>query len=673
MIFALTLLLSAALVFLVQPLLAKQLLPALGGGAVVWTACMLFFQTMLLLGYSYAHLLGRFLAPLQQRMLHSSLVLVSVIWLVTVPEADLTLTVESHPQWQVWRYLLLSIGLPYLLLSATAPLVQHWFAGVYQGKSPYMLYALSNVGSVLGLLCYPFLLEPLLALDAQFIGWQAGFVLFALLLLVLLWRFAGKLPADYRAAAMQLKQRALWRWLALSACGVVLLLSVTQQLTQNIAPVPFLWVLPLLLYLLSYILAFAGKRWYQRQIWLYVFCINLVVALALFYVGRQFDVTSQLAFYLLILFSGCMLCHGELAHSAPERSGLTAFYFWLALGGALGSVLMNLLLPLLFVRQFEFLLVLVLICALVLTPLMRQQRRWQLLGGAIVLLFGTTVWLAEQYMVSKPLFSGRNFYGSVQVTEQQVAGQLQRVLIDGTTSHGSQFLSPPLSNQAQSYYRQGSGAALALQHFIPSSPRRTAAQLRYRNIGLVGLGSGALAVYGQPGDSMTFFEINPLVVTAASNYFSYLSDSAAEVTIATGDGRQLLAQRANSDAAPFDILVLDAFSSDSIPQHLLTAEAMQLYWQQLAEDGILAIHVSNNYLDLTALLRNHAQNLAKQSYFFALPETPGQTATEWVLITNNRRFSEQAVIQQARRPWPTPENANIMWRDNYSNLLQLLK
>ena len=673
MIFALTLLLSAALVFLVQPLLAKQLLPALGGGAVVWTACMLFFQTMLLLGYSYAHLLGRFLAPLRQRVLHSSLLVVSVIWLHSVPAAELAISSQSHPQWQVLRYLLLSIGLPYMLLSATAPLVQHWFAGVNQGKSPYMLYALSNVGSVLGLLCYPFLLEPLLALDAQLRWWQGGFTLFSLLLLVLMWRYSGKLPTDYRAAAMQLKQKLLWRWLALSACGVVLLLSVTQQLTQNIAPVPFLWVLPLLLYLLSYILAFAGKRWYQRQIWLYVFCINLVVALALFYLGRQFDLVSQLAFYLLILFSGCMLCHGELAHSAPKHSALTAFYFWLALGGALGSVLMNLLVPLLFVRQYEFLLVQLLIGALVLAPLMRQQRRWQLLGGAIVLLFGGTVWLAEQYSVSKPLFSGRNFYGSVQVREQQVSGQLQRVLIDGTTSHGSQFLTPPLSTQAQSYYRQGSGAALALQHFIPSSPKRSASQLKYRTIGLVGLGSGALAVYGKPGDSMTFFEINPLVVSAATDYFSYLSDSAADVTIATGDGRQLLAQRGNSDAAPFDILVLDAFSSDSIPQHLLTAEAMQLYWQQLAEDGILAIHVSNNYLDLTALLRNHAKALAQQIYFFALPAEPGQTATEWVLMTNNRRFSGQAVIQQALSPWPTPDNANIIWRDNYSNLLQLLK
>lgn len=672
MLFGLSVLLSAALVFLIQPLLAKQLLPYFGGGAAVWTACMLFFQTLLLGGYAYAYLLSRHLSPLQQRNLHSVLLIAALAVSagnITLPDAS----AGAVPLAAILLYLLKIAGLPYLLLSATGPLVQHWFAHLNSQSSPYRLYALSNIGSVAGLLCYPFLLEPLLQLNSQWQLWLGGLSVFVGCMLLLLWRAVPKLAATVRAQPLQLKQHAALRWLALSACGVILLLAVTQQLTQNITPVPFLWVIPLLLYLLSFILVFASPRFYQRSIWLYVFCLNLLIALALFYLGRQFDVASQLLFYLLILFSGCMLCHGELARSKPEPAALTAFYFWLALGGAVGSLLMNLLLPLLFVRQYEFLLVLLSIYLLVLLPLVAAKPIQRLAVWSVAAVLTLAVVALEYHSEQQTVFSGRNFYGSVQVRDVMLEGENQRQLIDGTTSHGSQFTRAPLSDKAQSYYRDGSGAALAIEYFLPASLERSAAQLQQRHIGLIGLGAGALAAYGRAGNSFSFYEINPLVIEAAQQHFSYLADSDAEIILHSGDGRLLLADQLKDGSQQFDVLVLDAFSSDSIPQHLLTAEAMQLYWQHLQTDGVLAVHVSNNYLDLTALLRNHATALQKQAYFFALPAQGFQPATEWVLITANSRFANQPVIRQAVKSWPTADNPKLMWTDSYSNLLQLLK
>ncbi|MDX1678525.1 fused MFS/spermidine synthase, partial [Arsukibacterium sp.] len=457
--------------------------------------------------------------------------------------------------------------------------------------------------------------------------------------------------------------------------GVVLLLAVTQQLTQNVPPVPFLWVLPLSLYLLSYIVVFNKPGWYQRGLWLYLFCLSMVFGLLLFYLGRQFDLISQLLLYLTILFSGCMLCHGELARLKPEPQYLTGFYLLLAAGGVLGSVAVNLLAPLVFIQQWEFLLVLLAIYLLLLWPDSAAKPRWQqslwLSGG---LLFGLSIigleWQLGQYNV----YSERNFYGSLVVRDLTVNGRTQRQLIDGTTSHGSQYLDPALSGTAQSYYRPGTGGALALQHFLPAAPSRSISQLQQRNYGLVGLGTGALAVYADPADTVTFYELNPAVIKVATEYFSYLGDSAAKVNIVPGDARlTLAAELAKRGSNQFDVLVLDAFSSDSIPQHLLTIEAMQLYWQHLQSDGVLAVHVSNNYLDLTSLLRNQAKALGLNAYFIATQAEGIHPAAEWVLITANARFVGQPVIQQAQSPWPSPLNPEVSWTDQRSNLLQVLK
>ena len=674
-LFPLTIFLSAALLFLVQPMLAKQLLPYFGGGAAVWTACMLFFQSLLLAGYGYAHLLSRYLAPKNQRRVHSSLLMLAVVSLPLLWQANITPALLPSPLAAILLLLTLLVGLPYLLLAATGPLLQHWFASRFPLRSPYRLYALSNLGSLGGLLVYPFVLDPLFSLNEQRQYWVVGFVLFALTCLLLMWRELGQLSAAIRAVSARLNRQYALRWLALSACGVVLLLAVTQQLTQNVPPVPFLWVLPLSLYLLSYIVVFNKPGWYQRGLWLYLFCLSMVFGLLLFYLGRQFDLISQLLLYLTILFSGCMLCHGELARLKPEPQYLTGFYLLLAAGGVLGSVAVNLLAPLVFIQQWEFLLVLLAIYLLLLWPDSAAKPRWQqslwLSGG---LLFGLSIigleWQLGQYNV----YSERNFYGSLVVRDLTVNGRTQRQLIDGTTSHGSQYLDPALSGTAQSYYRPGTGGALALQHFLPAAPSRSISQLQQRNYGLVGLGTGALAVYADPADTVTFYELNPAVIKVATEYFSYLGDSAAKVNIVPGDARlTLAAELAKRGSNQFDVLVLDAFSSDSIPQHLLTIEAMQLYWQHLQSDGVLAVHVSNNYLDLTSLLRNQAKALGLNAYFIATQAEGIHPAAEWVLITANARFVGQPVIQQAQSPWPSPLNPEVSWTDQRSNLLQVLK
>lgn len=678
-LFPLTILISAALLFMVQPMLAKQLLPYFGGGAAVWTACMLFFQSLLLAGYGYAHLLSRYLQPKQQRLVHSSLLLLALFSLPLMWHAAISPDIAGSPLIAILLLLTLLVGLPYVLLSATGPLLQHWFASRFPLRSPYRLYALSNAGSLGGLLAYPFLMEPLLSLSEQRHYWVIGFVSFTLCCLLLMWRELGHLSAAIRATRARVNRRYALRWLLLSACGVVLLLAVTQQLTQNVPPVPFLWVLPLCLYLVSFIVVFNKPAWYQRGFWLYLFCLSMVFGLLLFYLGRQFDLISQLLLYLTILFSGCMLCHGELARLKPEPRYLTGFYLLLAAGGVLGSATVNLLAPLLFSQYWEFLLVLLAIYLLVLSPANVMKTQWhKVVWRSGALLFCLSIVGFEWQLGQHNVYSERNFYGSLVVrdltiTDQAADKHIQRQLIDGTTSHGAQYLKPPLSKTAQSYYRSGTGAALAMQYFLPSALTRSINQLQQRNFGLVGLGAGALAVYGNAGDSMRFYELNPAVIKVATEYFSYLHDSAATVEIIAGDARLTLAKELQQGSGQYDVLVLDAFSSDSIPQHLLTIEAMQLYWQHLQSDGVLAVHVSNNYLDLTSLLRNQAAKLGVQAYFIANKAQGINPAAEWVLMTNNQRFVNQAVMQQAVSPWPAPLDPRIHWTDQRSNLLQMLK
>ena len=678
-LFPVVILLSAALLFMVQPMLARLLLPYFGGGAQVWAACLLFFQSLLLAGYGYAHLLTRFASLRQQGLIHSVMLVLALCALPWLLNPNLT-TDATSPLWGILTLLTLTIGLPYLLLSATGPLLQYWFAARFPLRSAYRLYALSNLGSFAGLLLYPFVLEPYLPLATQRLYWALGFMLFALGLLLLVWQVllskAASALTKVAVAPLSLQGQPWLRWLGLSACGVVLLLAVTQQLTQNVPPVPFLWIVPLALYLLSFTLVFNRDSWYQRSIWLYLFAISLVMALLLYYLGRQFDLFSQLVLYLVLLFSGCMLCHGELARSKPAHGGLTAFYLVLASGGVLAGILVNLLAPLVFSKYWEFPLVLLAILWLVtLTPWRAKALGANVLAALAGVVFISCFVLAEYWLGQHDVAKSRNFYGSLTVRDVQIQGQWQRQLIDGTTSHGAQYLTAELAQRPLSYYRPTTGVALAIEHFLPADPNRSASQLQQRQLGLVGLGAGALAAYGRPGDSIYFYEINPAVIAAATQHFSYIADSAAEVEIYAGDARLVLAEQWQQQGSKqFDILVLDAFSSDAIPMHLLTAEAMQLYWQHLLPDGVLAVHISNNYLDLSSVLRNQAAALGLTALFIPTPaDAENPAATEWVLLSRNQRFLTQPVLSEAVRPWPRLLKPEVQWTDQHSNLLRVLK
>ncbi|MCH8538906.1 MAG: fused MFS/spermidine synthase [Alkalimonas sp.] len=689
-LFVVTIFLSAVLLFLIQPMMAKVLLPHFGGGAAVWAACMLFFQAMLLAGYSYAHALSSYGSMKQQRRVHALLIIVSLGWLLANRLGAVVPAVGDFPLGSILAWLVISVGLPFLVVSATGPLLQRWFAERFPLRSPYRLYALSNLGSLGGLLSYPFIVEPWLTLSQQTLLWTLGFVLLSACLLLLI---ATQLPVARKSAAEPTMSPAigaesgsagseaasgrLWfYWLALSACGVVLLLAVTQQLTQNVPPVPFLWVVPLALYLLSYIVVFNRDRWYQRSIWLYLFSIGVLMALILMHFGRLFDLYSQLILYLMVLFSGCMVCHGELARLKPKAQQLTQFYLAMASGGVLGGLLVNVVAPVLLHDFYEFPLVLTAILLLAVLPWRKQLSLWRQglwLAGVVSFVVSAVSlqWLFSQHDVHQQ----RNFYGSLSVRDMPIAGHMQRQLIDGTTSHGAQYLAAEKRQTALSYYREGTGVAIALQHFVAGEAERSIEQLHQRHYGMVGLGAGTLAVYGRPGDRIVFYELNPAVIETADRYFSYLSDSAADIEVLPGDARRVLQQQwEQSGSQKFDVLVLDAFTSDAIPQHLLTREAFELYWQHMMPDGILAVHVSNNYLDLTSVVRNHAKAMGLESFFIhTVPDDNNLAATDWILLTKNHRFMRQIVLFQATSNWPTELDPTIHWTDDFSNLLRVLK
>jgi len=658
---------SAFLLFQVQPLLAKSLLPVFGGGAQVWTTCLLFFQTFLLAGYCYAHLLVKFLDIKKQQIVHLSLLLVSLLAL-PLGLSDSDIKEQASPELALLLKLAMSVGLPYFVLAATSPLLQSWQSQSLNSKV-YKLYSYSNIGSFLALLSYPFVFEPWLTLSAQSWAWSLVYGVFVLL-------FAGfiglALKQNNYIQAAQSDENAssldkrLPLWLLLSACGVIMLTATTSAMTQNVSPIPFLWLLPLSLYLLTFILCFHSAKVYQRWFWLAVFAFSSFIGLMLFFIGSQLDLLSQIVLYSTVLFSACMICHGELEKTKPHQSKLTQFYLMMSLGGALGTAAITFIAPEIFTLFYEYPLALGLVLALFIYSLISTEqfaksRNMVLVASSVlVLLAPTFIWLNSQFTNHDTLRS-RNFYGLLSVKEVSINGQMERRLIDGTTSHGTEIIEPTyLQGQPQSYYRFETAVAQLLN-----------SQTNGAQVGFIGLGAGTLAAYGKHRDNYTFYELNPNVVATAQSHFSYLNNSKAQIEYVVGDGRvQLQKQKEQGQASRFDALVLDAFSGDAIPMHLLTLEAMQLYLSQLKEHGVLAIHISNSHLDLTPLMRGLADELKLKVHFF---ETKAKQAhehnTHWVTLT----FDEQAIesFKHLQSPWPN-QKPTFIWRDDYSNLMSAL-
>jgi hypothetical protein len=656
-----TIVLGAILLFLVQPMVAKAILPWFGGSAAVWTTCMLFFQTVLFLGYAYAHWMNRRVGARAQALVHLALLGVSLWFLPPLPAAYWRPTGGEEPVGRILALLAVAVGIPFFLLSSTSPLVQSWCArnGVLL---PYRFFALSNLASLAGLLGYPLWIEPAMKLEAQGRLWSGGFAAYGVCGGVL--AFLSR--RGERAAGAEAVQKPGWQqqavWLVLAACGSTLSLAVTNHLCQNVAPIPFLWVLPLAAYLLSFIVCFERDGWYQRPVVLPLHLASLAGAgYLLASDGQEFRLRLMVPALTAGLFLWCVYCHGELAKRKPAREHLTYFYLMVALGGAAGAALVSLGAPFLLPAYFDLAVALA-ACGLI--TLMMEYRKsvvtdiaWTALAIWLAVVVGAYV----QSSRANARLLTRNFYGSLRVVESGSGNMARRSLVHGVVTHGAQFQSPEKRQIATAYYGKGSGAQLAIENFR-HSPQK---------VGVIGLGVGTVAGYGRPGDTYRFYELNPAVVEAAEREFSFLADTPANVETVVGDGRLSLEREAPQE---FDVLIVDAFSGDSIPSHLLTLECFAIYLRHIRQDGVLALHVSNSALDVVQVVRAAALRLGLPWLEFhtdAEAETD-RAESDWVLIARSRELLEKPSLAAARRGGAGTNRAQP-WTDTYSSLISILK
>jgi hypothetical protein len=762
--FALTIFTGAFLLFQVQPLIGKYILPWFGGSPGVWTTCMLFFQMLLLGGYAYAHFVSRHLRPRTQAIVHLVLVAAALATLPITPAETWKTHSSGDPTWHILALLAASLGLPYLVLATTGPLMQEWFRRTAPGVSPYRLYSLSNVGSLLALISYPFYFETRFTRQAQAQFWSWGLVVYALACAFCAWRL-WRLPAATESAGANAAVAAVTRptpyqrllWLCLPACASILLLAVTNKMCQDVAVIPFLWVLPLALYLLSFIISFDSPRWYSRFYYTIALVVTMVAVCQALIEGTDMAIVAQVVIYSSVLFVGCMVCHGELYRLKPDPSHLTSFYLMIAAGGAVGGLFVALVAPNLFTNFYEMHLSLALTVALLLAitlvdRLALSPRRWRMLF--IVLALGAAyganrglgwvvIWLRDQdTAISQPIWrlwnwahvqgvpwlgwallavlavgvvlwrrrssqeldwhrpacgllalglgalivalsfqirdalrgslhSARNFYGVLSVFqyEQDRPESHYYLLQHGRITHGIQFAAPDRAGMITSYFGSSSGLGLAMQHFPKKEGRR---------IGLLGLGVGTIAAYGRDGDYMRIYEINPQVTDIAAKPFTYLALSKAKTEVIMGDGRLSM------EAEPpqqFDILIMDAFSSDAVPVHLLTKEAFEIYLKHLKPDGTILVNISNRYLDLRPVVENAAQLFGLQTHHIdsgdgGYDEENGGGwwlyAATWMILSKNKEFMNLEVLRQVASPPATKPNDIPLWTDDYTSMYRIL-
>lgn len=665
-LYAATVFLSAFLLFLVQPILAKQILPWFGGAAVVWTLCMVFFQLVLLLGYAYAHwLAGRARAA----WIHIALLAASLAFLPAIPDAAWKPAGGASPVWGVLGLLFATVGLPYFLLSSTSPLVQSWYARARPGASPYRLFALSNLASMLALLGYPFAIEPWIGSARQSWVWSAGYAAFAACCVALAWR-TRRLPPLPRSEGLQQadaarpRAREIALWLALATSGSAILLSVTNHLTQNIPSIPLLWVVPLAVYLLTFILCFESPRWYRRDLYLASLAFVLCV-MAYFLADRkyQFELNSQVPIFTVGLFFVCMFCHGELAVRRPAPRHLTLFYLVVSLGGVLGGILVGIVAPVTLPGYLELPIALVAIALIAL--LTNLRRPWPV----VALLF--SVWIGTGFGLGyyvhgfreDTVHIERNYYGVLRVKEGQSDASDPETrylsLMNGAILHGEQYVSEKYRHSATTYYKVGSGIGRTLVAF-EGRPIRVA---------VIGLGAGSLAVYGDADDVYRFYDINPAVIRIAHNYFTYLEECAAHVDVVLGDARLSMAAEPPQG---YDVIAVDAFTGDSIPVHLITVEAVSQYLRHLKPGGVIAFHVSNRFLDLKPVLLEIARVQGLQFAFLHESGEDGATTSDWVLLTRDKDFLEKPAIKEITEE-VEPKPGLRPWTDDFSNLVQVFR
>jgi hypothetical protein len=661
--------LSAFLLFQIQPIVARRLLPEFGGTPAVWSTCLLFFQAVLLAGYIYAHWL-------QWRWAHAVLLAGSFAFLLIAPAKLHSPGAAGDPSLQILLLLAATVGPPYFLLASTAPLVQRWFTAERPGASPWRLYALSNFGSFLALLSYPFAVEPYIRLATQTQIWTW---LYGAFVVVCGWTALTSPGTSVALGTSAVSQgvahdrpsalRVLF-WLALAASGSTILLATTNEISQEIAVNPFLWVAPLSLYLLTFVLTFESDRWYKPGLYAGLAGLFTAIACAVSSAASGIPVLPQLGVYLAALFVACMLCQGELVRSRPSPRYLTQFFLTVAAGGALGGVFVALVAPRVFTEFSEYPIGLGAACLLGLASWVHREGRkaWSNFDTRIpvtalalgVLTAGSDAAISGG---QGSLVSRRNFYGILRVSETEDLNGPKRKLTHGRIDHGFQYQQAPRRDWPTSYFGPHSGVGIALNGVFEAHP----GPLR---IAVVGLGTGTLAAWGRPGDTIRYYEINPNVVSIADTWFSFLKDSKAHIEVVPGDARIQLADELDRGApGNFDVLAVDAFSSDSIPMHLLTAECADVYRRHLKPGGILLLHITNRTLDLEPVARGIAQHLgwqAAQLISQSHPET-GEYASRWVLISANPSAFA------AGSGWMPLSRPPLLWTDDFASLWHVLK
>ena len=699
--YAASIFISAFLLFLIQPIIGKLILPWFGGTPTVWSTVMVFFQVLLTGGYAYAYWLIERAPEKRRSHIHIFLLGVTVLAMVGLGaqwNSPITPSAAWKPQnieapiGNIFKLLLVAVGLPYFMLATNSTLTQAWFGRTYPQRSPYALYALSNVGSLLGLIAYPFLVEPILSLKMQAWVWSGGFLVFAMLAGLVTIRSQRKtasnaeplIKTDPAEAAEPPTIPIQILWIALSMTASALMLAVTNQITREVAPIPFLWILPLTIYLLSFILTFSGERWYSRPIYALFLVISAIGFLwAIFHSDGNF--LWQIILYSFALFVSVMVCHGELYRLRPTPVHLTRFYLLVSVGGALGGIAVSLIAPLIFDGYFElnvaYTLVFVLLAVLTfMRPTIELKKPRLRFGhdvmiGAVALSLGLfTVYYVNAYHMDNLRLVERNFYGIIRVQEinQEEPGKLANMMVHGITVHGIQYLNEEMRALPTTYYTAESGVGLA----ILNHPK-------YGNgmhLGMLGLGTGTLATYSKPGDDYRLYEINPVVMNLAEgegDYFSFLANSKANIHTVLGDARiSLERELAESGSNQFDLLVLDTFSSDAIPVHLVTSEAFEIYIRHLAPDGIIAAHISNEHLDLRPVFYQLAQANNLKMVVIQSPGNEDELSfpATWVLLARDGDLF--ANPQFANRAEASSEYANSpvrVWTDDYSNLFQILR
>lgn len=676
-VYAATIFLSAFLLFQVQPMIAKFVLPWFGGSAAVWSASLLFFQLLLLAGYLYAHCLIRYLKPRQQVMVHCTLLLISLVTLPIIPKDYWKPVGGADPLVGILLLLGATVGLPYTLLSATSPLLQAWYLRTKAGVIPYRLFALSNFGSMLALLSYPFLVEPNIALRSQARIWSVGFAAFALACGWAAWKSREGTDALQTAAhedAPPPRFPTILLWISLAACASTLLLATTSHLTQNVAPIPLLWIAPLSIYLLTFILAFESDKIYQP--WLFL-PLGLVALGAFTYGMSEYENNSDVIKRLIpmlcgALFIACMVCHGELAKRKPHPRYLTLFFLMVSLGGAIGGLFVALIAPRIFPNYWEMPIAITGLGVLIAIVLSYDDNgaprplavRASLL--IVALSFGVYLGRLERRANQEYMLAARNFYGVLRVRDDPPGDSVNgiRVLIHGTINHGTQLLGPGGGRIPTSYFGETSGISRAIRAKGQTGPIR---------IGILGLGAGVTATLARAGDTLHYYEINPLVFQIAQTKFDFWKDCPADKHLYFGDGRLTLEGMPESEN--LDFLAMDAFTSDAVPMHLLTLEAYATYSRHLKPDGILAVNISNRYLDLEPIMAQAAKEMG-WSGVMVYDEGTSESyyvSNTWVLLSRSPAVFAHPNFQDGSTTALQVRQEKRVWTDDYSNILQILR